>query len=471
MRKDPGRLIFLAHGGMELSWLYAWATFLTAAMVHRPFPLPGAMAAFFLASLLTVAVRGTRLRVISVLVLQVVGFLLAASRVVYTLNYRTQPYFSKGWLADFFSGSREPVEWLILVIVLIMVLLLWLGGVALARRPAAYLAICGRFDLGVAAFFLLLLIKFLLRTRGGIEVKDQTSALLMFPFFIFGLLAIGLAKNRSSVRRDFLAGYRGLGVIATFSVMLLAFGAGLVFLFMPYLSAAAEAGYRVLESAAGPLSPVLIAVLRFLFLGARVRREPGSSSSLEDDLAALRSSGESSWWTELIQRIMEWGLLGLAAIAGLIVCAVGLWYLLRWLFSRTSTGERRPIEWERAILWVQRLWASLHRVFHMVVQRAKGYRSAVQLYRALLNWGRRSGLPHVLSETPAEYGSRLERQFPSLRGEIGGIVEAFNRVVYGELILESEQMSRIKRFWKRLRSPRYWPFRLKSLFFQGRTRP
>jgi hypothetical protein len=107
----------------------------------------------------------------------------------------------------------------------------------------------------------------------------------------------------------------------------------------------------------------------------------------------------------------------------------------------------------------------------MVVQRAKGYRSAVQLYRALLNWGGRSGLPHVLSETPAEYGSRLERQFPSLRGEIGGIVEAFNRVVYGELILESEQMSRIKRSWKRLRSPRYWPFRLKSLFFQGRTRP
>jgi hypothetical protein len=470
MKKDPGRLIFLAHGGMELSWLYAWATFLTASMVHRPFPLPEAMGAFLLASILTMVVRGTGLRVISVLVLQVVGFLFAASRIVYALYYRTQPYFSKGWLADFFCRSREPLEWLILVIILIMALLLWLGGVTLARRQAAYLTICSRFDLGVTAFFFLLLIKFLLRVKGGIEVKDQTPVLLLFPFFIFSLLAIGLAKNRSSVRRDFLAGYRGLGVIASFTVVVLAFGAGLVLLFMPYLSAAAEAGYGVLKSAAGPLSPILIAVLRFLFRGARVRSDPASSSSGGDEAAALTSSGESSWWTELIQRIMEWGLLGLGALAALIVCAVGLWYLLRWLFSRTSTGERRPIEWKRAILWAQGLWASLHMGFHMAVQRLKGYGNAVQLYRALLKWGRRSGLPHVLSETPAEYGSRLEKRFPSLRGEIGGIVEAFNRVVYGEVMIDGEQMTRIKGSWKRLRSPRYWPFRLKSWFFQGKDR-
>jgi hypothetical protein len=409
--------------------------------------------------------------VISVLVLQVVGFLLAASRIVYALNYRTEPYFSTGWLADFFSRPRAALEWLILVIVLIMALLLWLGGVALARRPSAYIAICSRFDLGVAAFFCLLLLKFLLRVKGGIEVKDQTSTLLMFPFFIFSLTAIGLAKNRSSVRRDFLAGYRGLGVLATFSAVVLAFGAGLVLLFMPYLRAAAEAGYRALESAAGPLSPVLVAVLRFLFLGARVRPEPGSSSSsLEDDLATLTPSGESSWWTELFQRILEWGLLGLGALAGLIVCAVGLWYLLRWLFSRTSTGERRPIEWERALLWVQGLWAAFHRGFHRLVQHLKRHGNAVQLYRALLKWGRRSGLPHLLSETPAEYGSRLERRFPALTTDIGWIVEAFNRVVYGEMILDREQMTRIKRSWKRLRSPRYWPFRLKSWFFQGRDR-
>jgi hypothetical protein len=62
----------------------------------------------------------------------------------------------------------------------------------------------------------------------------------------------------------------------------------------------------------------------------------------------------------------------------------------------------------------------------------------------------------------------LKKQFPSLTSEIGGIVEAFNLVVYGEMDLEAEQMTLAKLSWRRLRSPRYWPARLKSWFFQGK---
>ena len=100
----------------------------------------------------------------------------------------------------------------------------------------------------------------------------------------------------------------------------------------------------------------------------------------------------------------------------------------------------------------------------MAMQKLQGYRVAIQFYSALLKWGRRSGLPHLLSETPVEYGSRLKMQFPSLTGEIGGIVEAFNLEVYGEVALDDEQMSLAKLSWRRLRSPRYWPIRLKSWF-------
>jgi hypothetical protein len=453
---------------MELSWLYAWATFLMSAIVHRPFPLPEAIVAFLLGTILTRVVRGLGLRVISVLGLQVLGFLLAASRIIYTLDYRAYTYAGKGWLVAFFTRSRDPLEWLILVMVLIFALLFWLGGVTLARRSAAYLTLCSRFDLGVAAFFCLLLVKFLLRVKGGIEVRDHTPELLMFPFFIFGLLAIGLARNRSSVRRDFLAGYRGLGVIVSFTMGVLAFGGGLVLLFMPYMRAAAEAGYGVLKSAAGPLSPVLVRVLRFLFLGARVRREPGSSSALEDDWAALTSSGESSWWGELIERVLGWGFLSLGVLVGLILFGLGTWYLLRWLFSRTGTEQREPIKWDLAIVWAQRLWASLRAGFERAVQRLKGYRDEVDLYWALIKWGGRSGLPHRLSETPREYGSRLEKQFPSLSGEIGGIVDAFNLAAYGEVVLDPERMSRAKLSWRRLRSPRHWPVRLKSWFLQAK---
>jgi hypothetical protein len=466
MRKDRGILLFLAHGGMELVWLYAWASFLMTSIVHRSFPLPEAIGTFLLAAALTLVVRGTGFRVISILGLQVLGFLLTASRIVYTMNYQAYPYLGKGWLVEFFGRARDPLEWLILVIILIFAVLFWLGGVALARRSPAYLSVCSRFDLGVAAFFCLLLVKLLLLVKGGIEVKDPAPELLLFPFFVFSLLAIGLARNRSSTPRDFLAGYRGIGVLASFTVVVLAFGAGLVLLFMPYLIAAAEAGYGVLKSAAGPLSPILVRVLRFLFFRARLRQEVSSSSSGGDE-AELIFSGESSWWSELVARILEWGFLGLGVLIGLILCALGAWYLLRWLFSKTPKAEkRRRITWKLLLWWAQRLWTSLAMGLQRAGQRLKGYREAVQLYRGLLRWGSRSGLPHVLSETPAEYGSRLGKQFPSLSGEIEGIVGAFNLMVYGEVTLDDEQMTLAKLSWRRLRSPRYWPVRLRSWFFQ-----
>jgi hypothetical protein len=451
---------------MELSWLYAWATFLMTSIVHRPFPLPEAIGTSLLAAALSRVVRGMGLRVIWVLGLQILGFLLAASRIVYTFYYPAYPYFGKGWLAEFLIRTRDPMAWLILVIVLIFALLFWLGGVTLARRSTAYFTICGRFDLGVAAFFCLLLVKFLLLVKGGIDVKDPSPELLLFPFFIFSLLAIGLARNSSSVRRDFLAGYRGVGVLVSFTMVVLAFGAGLVLLFMPYLSAAAEAGYGVLKSAAEPLSPILVRVLRFIFFGSRLPQESSSSSYEPEPI----SSGESSWWSEVVVKVLEWGLLGLGALMGIILCALGAWYLLRWLFSRTSKKERKHIHWQLALLWAQRLWAALAMGLQRAVQWLKGYRDAVQIYRALRKWGRRSGLPHLLSETPVEYGSRLRMQFPSLTGEIGGIVEAFNLVVYGEVALDDDQMTLVKLFWRRLRSPRYWPARVKSWFLQANER-
>ena len=58
MKKDRGALLFLAHGAMELSWRYAWATFLMTSIVHRPFPLPEAIGTFFLAATLSLVVRG-----------------------------------------------------------------------------------------------------------------------------------------------------------------------------------------------------------------------------------------------------------------------------------------------------------------------------------------------------------------------------------------------------------------------------
>jgi hypothetical protein len=50
MKKGNGVSLFLINGGMELSWLYAWATFLAMLTFHQPFPFKEAIGPFVLAS-------------------------------------------------------------------------------------------------------------------------------------------------------------------------------------------------------------------------------------------------------------------------------------------------------------------------------------------------------------------------------------------------------------------------------------
>jgi hypothetical protein len=465
MKPQKGSLVFLASGGMELTWLYAWATFIIASILHRPFPLPEAIGTFVLAALLTVIVWGRGLRVILILGLQVFGFLLATSRIVHVFLYDSHPFFDQWWLVTCFRQPKDPLQWCILGVILFFALLFWVGGVTLALRSTAYLTVCTRFDLGVAAFFCLVLVKFLLLVKGGIDIQDFTPELLFFPFFVFSLLSIGMARNQSSAQRDFLSGYQGIGVIVTFAVVVLSFGAGLLLLFLPYLRVAAEIGYGVLKSAAAPLSPILVAIVRFLFMHSRSRPET-ASSSLGSDQTELVSSTESGWWTELFEKIFIWGFVGLGVMIALIVCGLGIWFLFRWLFSRTAMSEKKQIQWSVIFSWAAHLFTSLLLCWGTIVHWATGYRTAIQLYSALLAWGRHSGLPHFLSETPTEYGVRLGNQFPTVSREIGLIAETFNKEVYGEIVPDEKQFSMAKLAWQRLRSPIHWPSRFKSWFFQ-----
>jgi hypothetical protein len=91
-------------------------------------------------------------------------------------------------------------------------------------------------------------------------------------------------------------------------------------------------------------------------------------------------------------------------------------------------------------------------------------KEAVQLYTALLKWGRHSGLPRFSSETPREYGIRLKRQFPAVRKEITSIIEVFNLTVYGGIVLKHTQLTLAQAAWRTLSSPLLWGRRLKTWF-------
>ncbi|MBN1848889.1 MAG: DUF4129 domain-containing protein [Deltaproteobacteria bacterium] len=461
--KEKG-LLWVAHGGMELSWLYAWANFALIAIWGRPFSLPAAMGTFLLAALLTVVVEGRGWRIIVIFAAQLTGFVIATSGIVYTFTEQNYPYFGFEWVTMFFTQPRTPIEWIILGIIFCFAILFWVSGITLVRRPDTYFKICNRADLGMAAFLGLFLLKFLLRYKGGIHIRDPISELSIFPFFIFSLMAISIANSGSGVQKDFLSGFRGIGLSLTFSVIVLGFGAALVFLFLPYLTMAAEVGYGVLKITLSPLGPIMISILRFMFSPRRSITDTRSQSSGGDELN-FGHLPEESWWTVLIGKIFSWSLIGMVMLVALIVCLIGLWYLLRWLLSKSAISrnkQKNPFPW---LALFKRFRDTLRLLRQWFAGKIKGYENGAQLFGAVMRWGRRSGLPRFDSETPLEYAFRLKNNFPFLKKEIQTIVAALNQELYAEKALKMEEFRIARMAWRKLSSPRYWPVRFKSWFF------
>jgi hypothetical protein len=460
-------LLFIANGGMELSWTYAWAVFLTTSILHQPFPFPEAVGAFALAALFTLFSQGRGWRIIYIVLLQALGFVPLLLRVVRIFSSWSPSYSSLSWLTDSEITTPGSHEWIIFVLLLSWALCFWGGGMRLAWRPLDYSTLCSRFDRGLAAFFILFLAKFLFLVKEKISLEEPVSQFLIFPFLVFSLLTIGLVRNQSDTPRDFLPGYQGIGVILSFAVVILLFGTGLVFFFLPLLTLVAEKGLVVLKVVAVPVGHFLLKVLRFIF---------GYDNDFSKDLPEkppaqlpeLTSSEAGPWWLELLGKILAWSIWILLGLLFLAIIAVSVYFLIRWLFSRTSKDIERHLPHHPIFLWLEKLRLFLRSLWVRFVRSIRGYHGAVQLFAALLSWGRHSGMPRSQSETPKEYGLRLTGRFPVLRKEIDTIIEAFNREVYGGIALDENHLVKAHSAWSRLHSPRFWARRLKTWFLRPR---
>lgn len=457
--KDP--LLFLAAGGMELSWLYALSITFHVVLESRVFPFMEAAAAFFSAALLTFFYLGRGWRVLQVLGLHLLGFTIAALRNLYVYYSCTDSFFNSGWIVELFSRPREPLEGLIFGLVIFWSAAFWAGGLFLALRPLSYYFINTRFDLGVGIFFFILLVS------AGIEAENPSGRFLLLPFFLFSMMAIVMARNKGRGHKEFLAGYRGMGLLLVFAVTVLLFAGSLILLFLPYLTMTAEAGYSVMKGIAGPLAPLLVSFLKFFF-GRGVRADAGGGDLPGDITVEGMEPSEAGWGSEFFQRLISWlggGLLGLCAAAVFVWAA---WKLLRWLFSRTQGDNKGRSFKEDLFLWLGLWQLRLHSFFSFIrriFSRSERCQSeTVTLYSRLLSWGSLSGFTPVLSETPREYGMRLGEYFPAVKDEIKLIVENFNREVYGKIIPDGKILFLLRRAWRRMKSPLLWPARFWKWF-------
>jgi len=464
MKEEKGGLFMTVYGAMEFTWCYAWAGFITGSLLGRPFPLLEALGAFALAAIVTFLSRGKGWRIIHVLGFHVMAAALAAGIIVHAFYYPTSPFWSQGWFRNFFACQRDSLEGLLLFVFLFLVLAFWVCGVNLIRKPPHYHRVCNRFDFGLTAFIVLYLTEWLFLTRGGIQTLDPLAGLLIFPFFFFSTVAIGLARNRDDEKREYMTGYRGIGMISTVLAIFVLIIIAIFFLFLPAFTALAEMGYTLLKEATEPLGPYVVSLLRFILLGRRFpHKTPTQTNDAGSQTTAMMAT-ENSWWEEILENLVTWGFIGLLGGVLLALVVLGLWLLARWLLLRTTLAEKGKGNESRISLWVERVRTFLNYCRGKFLRRGRGNRSTTRLYAGLLVWGKRGGLSRIQSETPGEYGARLRSQFPALQKEIELIIELYHREVYGGRKITEIQWTSARSVWRQLRSPQNWPSRLRSWF-------
>lgn len=450
--------LFITSVGMELSWRLAWAVMIMASVTYRLFPVPEAALVFISAAVVTRFVYGRGWRRVTVLGLQGVGCLFASLLLLYAFNYRSVPFFSSAWLHTLFCPPETPLEWLARVLTVCWALVFWLGGMRQARRPATHAHVCQRFDVGIGMLFGLLMIKIIL-IHDGIPVRDPMTAWLIVPFFLFGFTAIGQAHQDSDTAKTYITDYRIQGTLLSAVVLMLMLGGGVLTIFRPYFALAAEKGYVLFKAGAQTLGPVLVTILGFLLQGNRDR----SSETTEPDNVEWGASGLDSWWMQLMG-MMLWGIVGVIAIIAVAALGVGCWKFFRWLFSKTTKKEGVAAHFGRFQEWLMRLGAFLYLFWEWVGYYIRNYNTVSRIYMALLNWGKRSGLAHRQTETPLEYSLRLIHHFPVVQSELLLISDFFQREIYAEQGLNSQQFHQARSALQRLRNPALWASRIKFWF-------
>jgi hypothetical protein len=444
---------------MEFTWRYAWVFFLSLIILNRPLPLAECLSLFILASVVTSLCRRRYRRLYQAWFLHFFGFTVAWLVTIYRFNNHQMPFFNSSWLAQELKHLQNPQQWFIHLLIVACLLLFWLGARAMVKRPRRYFPVCLQFDKGLGVLFLLLLIKFMVQEKGGLRLEDPVTIYLLFAYITFSLIAICLSRNQSDVQKTFRSGYHGIGIVLGFASVVFVLSAMLAVLLLPYITLMAYSAQSIIKETTEPMSPYIVGFIRFLFSIGKYRREMGGQITGGLNANQLYPDTEIDWAQSL-----GWFLFAVIGLLALGLCGYWIYLWVCRFLNRNTPDKSRPLPFTL----LTRLFAIIGAIWQLawngLLFLLKRIDSAAAVYAGLLRWGRRSGLPAVASETPAEYGERLKQWFPQLDKEIELIIEAFNREIYGQIAPDNRALAGIRFARGRMRSPRYWPARMKAWF-------
>lgn len=458
-------VLFFSSGGMILSVFYACTSFIFASISQKPISLADAAVILFMATLITFICCQRRWRRIHGIGLHTCGLLFAFLRLCHNYHRLDSPFWLFEWVQEFLMVDRPAAGWFVLILIFFCTSIVWFCGIRLVARPTDQTTISHRFDAGLGLLLLLLVVKLAIATKGVSIPMEHSATRPIIAFIILGLFSLGIVRNSIPSQVGGITYFKGIGIAMTFTFIILMLGGGLFILFLPEFQILAKTSADLLEYLKNPMEQFVIFLSGiYLESGVRRRSEPQPTG---DHLPTIDTSGGELG-------IFHYLFIGISIVILLFVIGLILYHLIkwllpkiRWLFSETVEERDKRGLWELLLSCILAAKRILSILWIKIFYPSDTSFAAEKYYRRLLRWGRISGLRHAVFETPREYGIRLGHLFPQIEKEIRLIVDLHDEAFYGGICPDKHQLSRARLAFRRIRNPRLWIARVKSLCFQN----
>jgi len=455
MERRQGRyFIFCAALGMELCWLQAWFGFLMASIFHCRLPLLFTLMLYLVGAVTRRFCMLKSRMILQVILIQCSSF---AACFIGGFYFVLCPFNHglDGKYIDLFALDKGPAGWAFTIVILLSSWIVWKRGSVSVSNPLTRNNMYNRFDLGIAALLLLLIIHALITVQLDTVVVDPLGTFQYIPFFLFAFLAIGGVMTAENQTKSHIGGFQNLGLALSFALVVVIFAVGAVFLFQSQLIVSAEVITEVSREVGRPFGAFFLWLVLFLY-GPRKSAQTGTpglegSSQRDMSLQHLQQGSEG-----IIGKIVAWGVAGFCIVLVLVCLYILLRMLLHFLLKRTDVTETKrkyQFSWTVVLLQLGAVLLRLGNRFYLMLRPPD---CAMDLYVALVRWGKSSGIAGKHSETAQEYAVRLIRYFPLLEKEISFLVDMIHLEIYGESTMDRQQLETARRMYKAISHPKHW---------------
>jgi hypothetical protein len=456
-------LLVLSTGAMMACCFHACIGFVLACLSHPPVDLSGTISVLAVAALLSyLLTRKPRHRAV------IAGFHAAgACFCLMWLCHRyfvvAAPFWSPAWIGGMLSDSRPDAGWAALATIALSGGVLWFLGKRLGSKSPDHRIVSHRFDIGLAYFLAMLLFKLIAAVKGWQVPAAHSAIRPMSAYVVLGLFSLFLVRTAHPSRADWVSYARGTTAAIGIAMVTLMLGGVVFALLAPELQTFAATSSNLVKTITTPLGPTAVALLRFVLVKG-CRGEVWENAAADNPAVIPSTTGTANTF--------EWAgvhiLTGVTLAFAVTAVAIVLFHIVRWLGTKVGgqTGAAQGRHLFRLLAAAAKWLAVVVKRFFPSLRDGDTSREAERLYWGLLCWGRLSGQRRMAFDTPREYANCLGEQFPGVESEIREIIGIHDRVVYGCVRPNPGELARARQAMKKLRHPRLWPVRFKSVFIR-----